>query len=517
MSKSNNLTPPILRLHKITKIFPGVIANDKIDFDCVEGEVHTLLGENGAGKSTLMNVLSGLYPPDEGEILLNGKKIHFSDPSHAIKSGIGMVHQHFMLVQNHTVAENIILGTPQHFKLNFSKISKQIVELSKKYNLYVDPYKKVQDLTVGEQQRVEIIKVLYQGARILILDEPTAVLTPQESEALYKIIRKMVDEKYSIIFISHKMKEVILLSDRITILSKGRAIATLKRGEATIRELASMMMDDGEKKENKKTYAKVKSASVKSKTSAVKIRGISANDWLGNEILHDIDMDIHQGEIVGLAGVSGNGQVALAEVLAGLRSFTKGSYEFFDEKILSSDVIKISKLGLGYIPEDRKKFGIVEDLSVAYNFLLRDYVNKNFYNKFGLIQSNNIFDYAKEKMQKFDVRAPSEKTLIGTLSGGNIQKSILAREISRPLRFLLACQPIRGLDINASEFIHEMLLKAAKEDVLAVLLTSEDLDELLYMSDRLYVICGGRIVGSLLKEEAEIERIGLMMTGVAEK
>jgi general nucleoside transport system ATP-binding protein len=514
----NDTSPPILQLKQITKIFPGVIANDKVDFDCIEGEVHTLLGENGAGKSTLMNVLSGLYPQDEGEILVNGEKVHFADPSQAIANGIGMVHQHFMLIQNHTVAENIILGTPQAFHLKLSKISQQIEELGKKYNLLVDPHKKIQDLTVGEQQRVEILKVLYQGARILILDEPTAVLTPQESEALYKIIRRMTKEKYSVIFISHKMKEVMLLSDRITILSKGKKIATLNRGDATIQQLANMMMgEDLDKEDVKKTYSKSKTAIKKTDEPVVKLRGICANDFLGSQILHDVDIDVFKGEIVGLAGVSGNGQVPLAEVLSGLRSFTKGGYEFFGEKIKSSDAVKMSKLGLGYIPEDRKKFGMVDDMSIAHNFLLRDYTNTDFYNKISWINAAKVFEYAKNKMEKFDVRAPSEKTLMGTLSGGNIQKTILARELSRPLRFLLACQPIRGLDINASKFIHETLLKAAKVDGLAVLLTSEDLDELLYLSDRLYVICGGKIVGCLSKDEAEIERIGLMMTGVAEK
>ncbi|MBW1616103.1 MAG: ABC transporter ATP-binding protein [Deltaproteobacteria bacterium] len=506
---------PELELRNITKVFPGVVANDKINFDCRSGEVHTLLGENGAGKSTLMNVLSGLYPPDEGEIFLRGKKIHFANPSHAIKNGIGMVHQHFMLIQNHTVAENIILGTPQAFNLKLSKISNRIGELGEKYNLTVDPYKKIQDLTVGEQQRVEILKVLYRGAKILILDEPTAVLTPQESEALYKIIRKMIKEKYSIIFISHKMKEVTLLSDRITILSKGRAIATIKRGEASINKLASMMMDDAGRDENKRNiYLESESRPEQSSEKpVVKINDICAQDRLGNQVLHNIDMEIYKGEIAGLAGVSGNGQVALAEVLSGMLAFTKGSYEFNGKKIEHADVIKMSKLGVGYIPEDRKKFGMVEKMSIAYNFLMRDYTNPDFYNKFGVLKTDKIYEYTKNKMKKFDVRAASEKTAAGTLSGGNIQKMILARELSRYLRFLLACQPIRGLDINASGFIHETILKA-KKNGLAVLLISEDIDELVSLSDRIYVICQGEIVGSLLKEDANIEKIGLMMTGV---
>ncbi len=507
----SELKHPVLKLRNITKIFPGVVANDKITFDCRSGEVHTLLGENGAGKSTLMNVLSGLYPPDEGEIFLRGKKVHFSNPSQAIQNGIGMVHQHFMLIQNHTVTENIILGTPQPFNLKLSKISNQIRELGKKYNLLVDPYKKIQDLTVGEQQRVEILKVLYRGAKILILDEPTAVLTPQESEALYKIIRKMIKEQYSIIFISHKMKEVTLLSDRITILSKGKAIATLTRGEASINQLASMMMGEAGQKEDKKNICPA--FEKLGEKPVIKIKDICVEDWLGNQVLHNINMEIYKGEIAGLAGVSGNGQVALAEALAGMLAFTKGIYEFDGKRIEQADVIKMSKLGVGYIPEDRKKFGIVERMSISYNFLMRDYTNSNFYNKFGVLKTKKIYKYAKSKMKEFDVRAASEKTAVGTLSGGNMQKMILARELSRYLRFLLACQPIRGLDINASGFIHEAILKA-KNNGLAVLLISEDLDELINLSDRIYVICAGKIVGSLLKEEADIEKIGLMMTGV---
>ncbi len=504
---------PILELRKVTKVFPGVIANDKIDFDCRRGEVHTLLGENGAGKSTLMNVLSGLYPPDGGEILLHGEKIHFSNPSQAIANGIGMVHQHFMLIQNHTAAENIILGTPQCFHLNMSDVCQKISKLGEKYNLCVDSEKKIQDLTVGEQQRVEILKVLYQGARILILDEPTAVLTPQESQALYEIIRKMTDEGYAIIFISHKMKEVTMLSDRITILSKGKVVKTLNRGDATIQDIASMMMGDTEKKGSRNRVATYSTEEEFEKKSAIKLEKINAYDWLGNQVLYDIDMEIRKGEIVGMAGVSGNGQVFLAEVLAGMHPFTDGTYEFYGEKIEKPDVVRMSKLGLGYIPEDRKKFGIVEDMSIAENFLLRDYSDSKFYNKFNWIDSKKISGYAKNKMEKFDIRCPSEKTAAGTLSGGNIQKMILARELSRYLRFLLACQPIRGLDINASDFIQDSIV-IAKSEGLAVFLISEDLDELLYMADRIYVICAGKIVGSLSKKDADIEQIGLMMTGV---
>ncbi len=508
--KGNSQTqqPVVLELQGIKKVFPGVIANDDINFTLRQAEIHTILGENGAGKSTLMNVIAGLYPPDAGDIFISNQKVHFSNPRQAIHHGIGMVHQHFMLIRNHTVTENIILGTPQPHVLDFKKVNQVIHELGKQYGLTVSPDKKIRDLSVGEQQRVEILKVLYRGAKILILDEPTAVLTPQESEALYQIIHNMVAENHSIIFISHKMKEVIALSDRITVLSRGKVLATLDKGKTNAKELAKIMMGDEE------IRAMPVSATTQRKTQKVVVRleKVCADDDRGHQALKNIDLEIQAGQIVGLAGVSGNGQAQLAQVLSGLRPITSGTYTYCEEILHHPTVNDMIVRGLGYIPEDRKKFGIAGHLSIAYNFLLRDHKNPQFY-KQPFLSTDKVNQYGRVKMKAFDIRATSEKTPVGLLSGGNIQKTILARESSRPLKFLLASQPIRGLDVNAAAFIQQTLLKA-KSEGLAVLLITEDLDELFLMSDHIYVICRGELVGHMLTENATIERIGLMMTGI---
>lgn len=501
-------SPAVLELHKVTKKFPGIIANDQVDFSLRRGEIHTLLGENGAGKSTLMNVISGFYPPDGGEIHMNGKVVHFSSPKQAIEMGIGMVHQHFLLVRNHTVAENIILGTRQPFKLDLKTVNRKIEELSETYGLTVDPRKKIRELSVGEQQRVEILKTLYRGAKILILDEPTAVLTPQESEALYEIIKGMVKADHSIIFISHKMKEVMDLSNRITVLNRGKVLASLEKDKTNAQELAKIMMGE-------ETVKEVQSAPPPSQTdqkTIIELKGLSANDDRGHQVLKKIDMEIKSGQVVGLAGVSGNGQIQLSEVLCGLRPFTSGSYRYTGDDLKQPSISEMIKRGVGYIPEDRKKFGIAGSLSISQNFLLRDHKNKQFYSN-SFLNKKKMNEYGRLKMDEFDIRASSEKTNVGLLSGGNIQKAILARESSRPIQFLLASQPIRGLDIHATHFIQQTILKARSEG-LAVLLITEDLDELFLMSDHIYVICDGTMVGHMPKHEATIEKVGLMMTGI---
>lgn len=510
--------PIVLELKNITKSFPGIIANDDINFDLRKGEIHTLLGENGAGKSTLMNIISGLYPADEGDIFIDGEKTNFINPKQAILAGIGMVHQHFMLIKNHTVAENIILGTPQNFHLSFKKISSEIKQISEEYGLFVDPSKKIQNLSVGEQQRVEILKVLYRGAQILILDEPTAVLSPQESEALFQILHKMVNTGHSVIFISHKMKEVLAISDRITILSKGKILKTVQKKDTTAGALAKIMMGDTTLSTkisvdysidtNEKTKISTPQKTV------IELRNIHANNKQGHPILNDISLEIKSGEILGLAGISGNGQSELAKVLGGLLPFNKGEY-LFEGKVLDKvSVSKMIKLGVGYIPEDRKRFGIAKGLSIGNNFLIRDYQNPQFYQK-KFIHWQKVYDYARNKMVEFDIRAPSEKTSIGKLSGGNIQKTILSREISRSIKFLLANQPIRGLDVNAAQDIRQLIIKA-KEKGLAVLLISEDLDEIFSISDNIAVIYNGRIQQVIPKAQASIEKIGLIMTGISD-
>ena len=516
-----------LQLSRITKSFPGIVANDSVDFTLEEGEIHTILGENGAGKSTLMNMIAGLYPADAGEMRVFGEQVNFTNPRQAIEKSIGMVFQHFMLVRNHTVAENIILGLPGVVKLKLKEVHQQIREISERYDLYVDPEKKIQELSVGEQQRVEIVKVLFRGARILILDEPTAVLTPQESEALYEIMEKMVNEKHSIIFITHKMKEVMALSHRITVLSRGKVMATLKKDETNPQELADLMISNLEAKDLVKvseflrdTTAEEKdgdgSVSQKQKKKfgnlTVALKDIHAVNDLGHPSLKGISLDIRTGEILGMAGVSGNGQPELTDVLSGLRSPTRGKYQFEDVPLNKPTVNEMIDMGVGYIPEDRKRFGVSSGMSIAYNFLLRDFQNPQFCSR-QLLKLSNIFDYGQKKMEEFDIRAPTEKTPVGLLSGGNMQKVILAREISRPLKLLLAAQPTRGLDIHATSFIREQICKA-RDRGLAVLWISEDLDELLMVADRIAVIFDGRIVGTLSHEEASVTLIGQMMTGM---
>lgn len=500
----------VLELKGVSKFFPGVIANQGVDFTLKKGEIHTILGENGAGKSTLMNMIAGLYPPDEGEIYVQGTPHLFSTPRQAIEQGIGMVHQHFMLVKNHTVAENIILGTPQSFFLDQKSVYQCIEDLAHQYNLHVSPHKKIQELSVGEQQRVEILKVLYRGAHILILDEPTAVLTPQESEALYDILHNMIKKGHSIIFISHKMNEVMDLSDRITVLSHGKVLATVTKTDTNASELASIMMGGKDVEQ-----ADLELNNTVAHAPVVELNGLSAVDDRGAMALKEVTMQVHAGEIVGLAGVSGNGQTVLAEILAGLRHHTGGTYKYCDEQLEHQNVQQMIDRGVGYIPEDRKKYGIAGSLSLSHNFLIRDYSNPFFYIRKFLSRSK-VYQYGRVKMTEFDIRAASEKTAVGLLSGGNIQKTIIARETSRPLKFLLASQPIRGLDIHAAAAVQNSIRKA-KAKGLAVLLISEDIDELMQMSDIIYVICDGKIIGSVEQKDADAYKIGRMMTGITDE
>lgn len=516
-------TPPVLELRGITKAFPGVLANDHINLDLRPGEIHTILGENGAGKSTLMSIIAGLYAPDEGEIRMSGEPRLFRNPRQAIEHGIGMVFQHFMLVRNHTVAENIILGQPGAQHLDFHQINREIREISERYDLQVDPSRRVRDLSVGEQQRVEIVKVLFRGARVLILDEPTAVLTPQESEALYRIMQRMSREGQSILFISHKMKEVMALSHRITIIHHGRVMATLNREETTPEALAALMMGHQPKQQLDEDEVVVlqeaRAERVAHETEEhaggaviVRLQDVHAVNDLGHPALKGVSLELCEGEVLGMAGVSGNGQSELAEIISGLRGLTSGEFQFDRTPILRADVNTMIQQGVGYIPEDRKKFGVASGMDIARNFLLRDLQNQEFFQG-PLLQNRYIQRYGLEKMKAFDVRAPSERTPVGLLSGGNMQKVILARETSRPLRVLLACQPTRGLDIHATRFIREEIQKG-RDRGLAVLWVSEDLDELMLVSDRIAVIFDGRVVGTVHRAEASVPQIGRMMTGM---
>ena len=417
---------PVLELQKIHKEFPGIVANDQIDLTLNRGEVHTILGENGAGKSTLMNIICGLYVPDSGSIFLEGKPLYLKNPAQAIAHGVGMVHQHFMLIPNHTVSENIILGTPQAFRLQKSKVRQQINELGTRYGLVLNPDLRVQDLSVGEQQKVEILKVLFRGAKILILDAPTAVLTPQESEALYKLLHQMKKDGHSILFISHKMKEVIKLSDRITILRHGKVKATRNRGETNPSELARLMMGEStiQTPEIKSKAAQFTSDQSQN-TTIVRLKNAGLRHELGHWLLQNINMEIRAGQIVGLAGVAGSGQASLAEVLVGLRNLDTGEYQYAGEVQKGASVSELIHKGVGYIPEDRKRYGIAPHLEVAENFLLRDLHNHQFQSR-GWLQRDKVAAVGRERMRAFDVRAAAEKTPIGQLSGGNMQKVILA-------------------------------------------------------------------------------------------
>ena len=517
----------VLSLRGITKQFPGVLANDDINFDLLEGEVHTILGENGAGKSTLMSIIDGIYQPDEGTISLYGEKINFSNPRDSIDHGIGMVFQHFMLIPNHSVAENITLGLKGLGRLNIEDVKKDIHEICERYDLHVDPDKKIRELSIGEQQRVEIIKVIYRGAKILILDEPTAVLTPQESEALYKIIRRLADQNHSIIFISHKMKEVLDLSQRITVLHRGKSMGTYLNQELSAEILSNLILGKKMPPSKNETPNEFSNDVIAKKISLEEkgnhttenrevavLSDIHAYNNRGNKILNGISFQLKEKEILGVAGVSGNGQVELAEVLCGMRDFDQGSYQFLDQTLKRPDVNQMIERGVGYIPEDRKRFGVSPQLSIAYNFMLRDLYNLNFFQS-GILKQKNIMQFGKSQMQKFDVRAPSEKAKVGSLSGGNMQKVILARECSRPLKLLLACQPTRGLDIHATSFIRNQIIQA-KNQGLAVLWISEDLDELMELADRIAVIFRGKFVRILERDEASLELLGRLMTGMSD-
>ena len=518
----------VLELREITKSFPEIVANDRIDFDLREGEIHSILGENGAGKSTLMSIIAGLYQQDSGEMIVFNKNVNFSNPKQAIEKSIGMVFQHFMLIKNHTVAENIILGMPGLVWLSLNEVKNEIRQISERYDLFVDPDKKIQELSVGEQQRVEIVKVLYRGARILILDEPTAVLTPQESEALYEIMKRMTKEKHSIIFITHKMKEVMALSDRITVLSRGKVMSTLNKKDTNPEQLAELMIGNLDIKDSVKANEYLKGAILEEKNKVrsiskikktnnltLSLKNICASNDLGQPALKGISFELNAGEILGMAGVSGNGQPELTDVLSGLRPMTSGDYFFEGELLEYPSVNEMIDRGVGYIPEDRKKYGVSGGMSIAYNFLLRDLKNSNFC-KLQILNMYNIFEYSKKKMNEFDIRATSEKIPVGVLSGGNMQKVILAREISRPLKLLLASQPTRGLDIHATSFIREQICNA-RDSGLAVLWISEDLDELLAVSDRIAVIFEGRIIDIISREESSVEEMGRLMTGMKDK
>ncbi len=495
-----------LQMIGIVKRFPGVLANDRVNFDVKAGEIHALLGENGAGKSTLMRQLYGLYQPDEGEIRLNGQPRQFRSPADAIHAGIGMIHQHFMLVPTLTVAENVALGlkSSREPRLDLDKVTARIKELAARYGLKVDPRAYVWQLAVGEQQRVEIVKALYRGAALLVLDEPTAVLTPQEVDDLFVTLRQMTKDGHALIFISHKLHEVLAISQRVTVLRDGRVVGASETAKMTKAGLAQLMV-------GREVILQYDRPPPQPGEPRLQIQDLWVKNDRGAEALQGVSLTVHAGEIVGLAGVSGNGQRELAEVLTGLRPVRKGRVLLNGREVTNGSPAERIAAGQASIPEERMREGVIKDFSVAENLILRDHghapYSRNSFLDFKVIESRSA-----QLVESFRVKTPTLETPIKNLSGGNIQKLILARELSRRPSILIAAQPTRGVDIGASEYIHQRLLEQRAAGT-AILLISEDLDEIRALSDRIAVIYEGQIMGIVNGRTATAEELGLMMAG----
>ncbi len=501
---------PVLELRGITKRFPGVLANDHIDLTLNEGEIHALLGENGAGKTTLMNILYGVYQPDEGEVIVRGEKVEIHDPGDAIAEGIGMVHQHFMLIPVFTVTENVMLGEESLHPGNIldrATASQRIADISEQYHLEVDPDVYVRDIAVGAQQRVEIIKLLYRNADILIFDEPTAVLTPQEADELFKIMRSLTDQGKSIIFITHKLREVEEVADRITVLRRGKIVGTTTPKKASRSKLAEMMVGREVQLGVEKKPAKIGDA-------VLTVHDLVVLNDRDRVAVDGISFEVHAGEILGIAGVQGNGQTELVEALTGLRPSLEGTIRFLDDDISKATPREITELGTAHVPEDRQRDGLILPFPVADNLVLNTYYLPPFA-KGVIMQQDAIVESAVERIREFDIRTPGPLTSAGSLSGGNQQKLIVAREFSRPIKLLIASQPTRGLDVGSIEFIHSQIIEKRDEGV-AVLLISPELDEIIDLSDRIAVMYRGKIMDILPGKKATKERIGLLMAGIAQ-
>ena len=501
-----NALPPVLEMRGITKRFPGILANDQVDFDLERGEVHALLGENGAGKSTLVSILYGLYHPDEGEIRLNGEPVQLSSPRDAIERGIGMVHQHFMLIPVMTVAENVVLASEPRREgvfLDYAAAEERVRSLSETYKFSLDPRAKIENITVGQQQRVEILKALYRGADILILDEPTAVLTPQEAAELAEILRALVEKGMSIIFISHKLNEVLEFADRITVLRRGRKIDTLPAAGATEESLARLMV-------GRDVLLRVeKEASVPGET-VLEVEDLRVLDDRGLEAVRGVSFTVRAGEIVGIAGVDGNGQTELIDALAGLRKVDSGRVVIGGEDVTDAGCRDCLDAGLGHIPEDRQRRGLVLEFDLAENLALHDF-DRQPYSRLGWLRPGRLFARAVRLLKEFDVRGGGPRTAAKTLSGGNQQKVVVAREIDRNPKVLIAAQPTRGLDVGAIEFVHRRLVEERAEGH-AILLASLELEEILSLSDRILVLYEGAIVGEFAPDVPE-EELGVAMLG----
>lgn len=501
----------ILEMKNISKAFSGVYANENVNLAVEKGEIHALLGENGAGKTTLMNILFGIYTADSGEIYWKDKKVEFDSPREAIEQGIGMVHQHFSLVQKMTVLDNIILGLKQEgLFLSRMEARKSIVELAEKYGLLVRPDARIRDLSVGEQQRVEILKALYRNVDLLILDEPTGVLTPKETQDFFEVLRRLKSEGYAVIIITHRMSEIMAISDRVTILRDGKKIKDLVTSETNPTELSMYMI--GRELQESFEIQKQQGSEIALELKDVHVaKGEKA-------ILDHVNMTVRKGEVLGIAGVDGNGQTELAEVIAGIRKITSGDICFMNENIQKDSVKQRFEKGISYISDDRHADGLVIDMSLKDNMLLKHY-DKEPYSKKGIFNKKPMDDLADSAIEKFQIKTTGtsgKESIVKLLSGGNQQKIIIAREVTEDAKLVIANQPTRGLDIGATEFVRQTLMDVRNSNR-SVLLISADLEEILALSDRIAVMFGGRIVGVLNRDEADVQKIGLLMDGVTKE
>ncbi len=496
---------PLVRMVDIVKRFPGVIANDHVDFTLFPGEIHALLGENGAGKTTLMNILYGIYQPNEGEIYVKGRKVEIRNPKDAMRLGIGMVHQHFLLIEKHTVAENIALGFAKRIVNPLDEVRARIREFAEKYNLKVDPDAYIWQLSVGEQQKVEIIKSLCAGAEILILDEPTSVLTPQEANDLFNILRRMRAEGKGIVFITHKLAEVFAVADRVTVMRKGRVVDTLPVEKATRGDLARMMV-------GREVVFTVERRPAEVGKPVLEVENLVVLGDRSREAVRGVSFQVREGEILGVAGVAGNGQRELVHAIVGLRKVKSGTVRILGVDTTNKSPREIAELGVGHIPEERLKYGIVPNLSVAENSILKSYY-KSPYRKGLTIDYSEVRRNAENLINEYGIVVPSPETPAKLLSGGNMQKLIVGRELKRRPKLIIASNPTFGLDVGATEYIRKILLEQ-RDAGAAILLVSGDLDEVLQLSDRIAVMFNGQFMGIVRPEEVTVEEIGLMMSGV---
>ena len=497
---------PVLEMCHITKRFPGIVANDDVGFDLREGEVHALLGENGAGKSTLMNILYGLYHPDEGEIVIKGRNVRLGSPNAAIEAGVGMVHQHFMLIPVMTVTENIVLAeepTREGVLLDMDEAERRVQEISDRYGLAVDPKARIQDITVGQQQRVEILKALYRDADVLVLDEPTAVLTPQEASELFKVVRSLTERGKSIVFISHKLNEVLEIADRITVLRRGKLVETLPGAGATEGGLARLMV-------GRDVLLRVAKTDAQPTGPLLEVEDVHISDDRGIEQVRGVSFIVRSGEIVAIAGIDGNGQTELIDGMTGLRAIEAGSVRVEGKDVTRQSVLEHIEAGLGHIPEDRQRRGLVLEYSIAENIALHDYRSPPA-SRLGWLFPRRLVQRARGLIRDFDVRGGGPTTRAGGLSGGNQQKVVLAREIERDPKVLIAAQPTRGLDVGAIEFVHRRLIEE-RDEGRAILLISLELEEVLSLADRILVMYEGALVGEFPPTATE-EELGVAMTG----